>query len=130
MILKRFLQGIANRLVKFAPHSCSHLPMDFKETYLQRSWSEAVEDVLLEDVQLAIQELQEIDDQHSTIWVGIVSDEEYILEVDKHKRLNAILDPESGEEMEYVAANWTEVEELYSLFLKEQFQDLKSKLKY
>lgn len=104
--------------------------MEFKETYLQRSGSDSLEDVTTEDVQLAIEELQESNDEQATFWVGIVKEDEYILEVDKHLGINAILEPESGDEIHYVAENWAEVEGLYALFLEERFEELKGKLTY
>lgn len=104
--------------------------MEFKETYLQRAWGDALEDVTLEDVETAIEEVQQMDEEHASFWVGIVTEDECILEVDKHLRINAILDPESGEEIHYVAENWPEVQSLFALFLEEQFEELKGKMKY
>jgi len=104
--------------------------MEFKETYLQQAERDALEDVTIEDVKEAIQDIQQTEDEHATFWVGIVKEDEWILEVDKHLRINAILAPESGEEIHYVAADWPEVQDLYALFLEERFEELQKRLKY
>jgi uncharacterized radical SAM superfamily protein len=103
--------------------------MDFKETYLQKAWSDSLEDVSLEDVRDAIKEVQEIDGEHAAFWVGIVDEDEFILEVNKDLSLMAILDRESEEEIHSKAKDWEDVENSFKLFLNEQFDELKKKLK-
>ncbi len=103
--------------------------MDFKETYLQRAWSDSIDGVTIEDVRIAINEVQKMDDEHGAFWVGIVDEDEFILEVSKDLRLIAILDRESEEEIHFKAKDWAEVEGLYNLFLNEKFDELKAKMK-
>ncbi len=102
--------------------------MEFKETYLQRAWSDAVEGVSIDDVRDAIKEVQEIDGEHGFFWIGIVDEDEFILEVNKDLSLMAILDRESEEEIHAKAKDWVEVESLFTLFLDEHFDELKKKL--
>jgi hypothetical protein len=102
--------------------------MNFKETYLQKAWGDAIDEVTIEDVRDAIKEVQEIDGEQAAFWVGIVDEDEFILEVNKDLSLMAILDRESEEEIHSKAKDWAEVENLFTLFLNEQFDELKKKL--
>ncbi len=47
-------------------------------SYLQRAWSDNIENISLEDVKTAIQEIIHMDDEHSAFWVGIGDNEEYV----------------------------------------------------
>lgn len=42
--------------------------MDQIENYLQRAWSDGVNNINIEDVKIAIEELKEMDDEHGAIW--------------------------------------------------------------
>jgi IMP cyclohydrolase len=102
--------------------------MNFKETYLHKAWGDSVEDVTMDDVKTAIEEIQKMDDEHGAFWVGIVEDDELTLEVHKDLTLIGLLAYDSDEEVHGKAKNWEEVETFYDLFLKEQFEELKSKM--
>lgn len=103
--------------------------MEFKETYLQRAWSDSIESVTMDDVKLAIVEIQKQDAEHGTFWVGIVDDDEFILEVQKDLSLMGILDRESQEEFHSKAKDWKEVEGLFELFLGEKFEEVKKRMR-
>jgi hypothetical protein len=101
---------------------------EFKETYLQKAWGDSVDDVTMDDIRVAIEEVQKMDDDHGAFWVGIVKEDELILEVHKDLTLIVILEPDSAEEVRSKAKDWKEVEEFYNLFIKEQFEELKRKM--
>ena len=101
---------------------------EFKETYLQKAWGDSIEDITMDDVKTAIEEIQIIEEEHGSFWVGIVEEDELILEVQKDLTMIAILDADSAKEVRLKAQNWEEVEEFYDLFLKEKFEELRSKM--
>ena len=51
------------------------------ENYLQCAWSDATDNIGIDEVKNAITELQEIDDEHGAFWVYILQEEETLLEV-------------------------------------------------
>jgi len=69
-----------------------------------------------------------MDDEHGSFWVGIVEEDELILEVQKDLTLIAILDADSAKEVRLKARDWKEVEAFYDLFLQEKFEELKNKM--
>ena len=58
------------------------------ETYLQKAWSNTLHDVTMTDIRKAIAEIQRMDEEHGAFWIGIVEDEETIVEA--HKDLTLI----------------------------------------
>jgi len=58
------------------------------ETNLQKAWSNALHDVTMADIRKAIAEIQRMGEDHGAFWIGIVEDEETILEA--HKDLTLI----------------------------------------
>ncbi|MEZ2338706.1 hypothetical protein AB6735_23860 [Mucilaginibacter sp. RCC_168] len=88
--------------------------------YLQRAWSDSEDDISIKDVRIAIAETKEMDDEHGAFWVG-TEEEEYILETDKALKMICVI---NGEQLNYQAKNWAEVEKLYDLLLKEDFAAL------
>ena len=85
------------------------------ENYLQRAWSNSEDNITLDDIILAIDELKEMDDENDAIWVSVIGDDENIVEV--RKNLTLIIDFEDDELIESKANSWDEVIELYKLFL-------------
>jgi len=57
--------------------------MSQTENYLQRAWSDAMDNVNIEDIKVAIEELKEMDDEHGAIWVSVIKNDENIIEVEK-----------------------------------------------
>lgn len=100
--------------------------MENKETYLQKAWGDNLENVTIEDVQKAIAETKKMDDAHGAFWVGIVEETEVVLET--HKDLTVIGsfvdDPDMGIRARF--ETWKEIEELYKIFLAEDFDGVKT----
>ena len=86
-------------------------------TYLQKAWTDSIDDVSINDVRIAIAETQQMDEEHGAFWVG-TDEEEYILETDKNLDMIAVA---NGEATKYRAADWKEVEYLYQLLLNEDY---------
>lgn len=104
--------------------------MSIPETYLQTSWGDSFDDVTIEDVQSAIEELTETDGEDAVFWVGIfVGDSEIVLESRKNLTVLGIFNDLEEEEIEARFDNWTEIEALYELFLTKDFEQVQSILK-
>ncbi|MES2061060.1 MAG: hypothetical protein V4456_04015 [Bacteroidota bacterium] len=86
-------------------------------TYLQKAWTDSIDDVSINDVRIAIAETQQMDEEHAAFWVG-TEEEEYILETDKNLDMIVVA---NGEATKYRAADWKEVEYLYQLLLDEDY---------
>ena len=97
------------------------------ENYLQRAWSDSEDNVTLDDIILAIDELKEMDDENDAIWVSVIGDDENIIEV--RKNLSLIIDFEDDDLIESKANSWNEVIELYKLLLNKEFDQIIEKVK-
>lgn len=89
-------------------------------TYLQKAWTDSIDDVNISHVRTAIAETQQMNEEHAAFWVG-TQEEEYILETDKSLDMMAVI---NGEPTKYRAADWNEVEFLYGLMLNEDYNAL------
>ena len=104
--------------------------MSIPETYIQTSWGDSYDDVTMEDVQAAIEETIEMDDDESRFWVGIfVGDSEIVLESRKNMTVLGIFNDTEEEEIEAKFDNWAEIEALYKIFLTKDFEQVQSILK-
>lgn len=53
------------------------------ETYLQKAWSDPLDNVTIDEVKTAIDEIQKMDEEHGTFWVGVIFEDENVLETSK-----------------------------------------------
>ena len=97
------------------------------ENYLQRAWSDSEDNVTLDDIILAIDELKEMDDENDAIWVSVIGDDENIKKIKKN--LSLIIDFEDDDLIESKANSWDEVIELYKLLLNKEFDQIIEKVK-
>ena len=96
------------------------------ENYLQRAWSDSEDNVTLDDIILAIDELKEMDDENDAIWVSVIGDDENIIEV--RKNLSLIIDFEDDELIESKANSWDEVIALYKVLLNKELDQIIEKV--
>jgi len=98
------------------------------ETYLQTAWGDQWDNVDLDIIRTAIKGTKEMDDEHGAFWVGLIKDEENILEVDKDLRLIGVFEYEPGVQYKGRAKDWDEVETLFQILLSDKIELLKSLL--
>lgn len=96
--------------------------MDQIENYLQRAWSDGVNNINIEDVKIAIEELKEMDDEHGAIWVSVIKNDENVIEVNKDLTITIIF--EEQEPINAKLNSWQEVIDLYQLLLNQKFDDI------
>jgi hypothetical protein len=99
------------------------------ENYLQRTWSDAIDNIGIDEVKNAITELQEMDDEHGSFWVSVFGENETVLEIDKNMRVVAIFNGDVENSVEKKLKTWEEVLSLYELLLKEDFESLITRMK-
>jgi hypothetical protein len=104
--------------------------MSIPETYLQTAWGDSIDDVTMEDIHDVIEETLEMDDENGRFWVGIfVGDNEVVLESRKNMTVLGIFNDSEEEEIEAQFESWSEIENLYELFLTKDFAQVQATLK-
>jgi hypothetical protein len=98
------------------------------ETYLQTAWGDQWDKVDMEIVRTAIKGTKEMDDEHGAFWVGLVKDEENVLEVHKDLELIGVFEDEPGVQYKGLAKDWDEVESLFQTLLSDKIEMLKLRL--
>jgi hypothetical protein len=98
------------------------------ETYLQRAWSDYINNVTMDDVKKAIEETKLMDDEHGAFWVGLIIDGENILEANKDLSLTAIFEDAPESEIKRQCKSWAEIERFYSILLTGNLKELKRAL--
>ena len=100
-----------------------------KETYLQTLWGDSTDNATLEDVQIAMNKLKKMDDEHAAFWVGIENVGESILEIHKDLTIIAVFEDDPKNEITKQGIDWKEIENLYRLFLNGELSEVKALLK-
>ncbi|MDC6367214.1 MULTISPECIES: hypothetical protein [Flavobacteriaceae] len=96
------------------------------ESYIQYAAGYQKDNVDLSDIEKAIKDIQEMDEEHGAFWVSMITDDENVIETNKDLTLSFIID---GEESKFKASDWTEVKELYESLLNKDFEQIKTKIK-
>jgi hypothetical protein len=66
------------------------------ETYLQTAWGDQWDNVNMNILKEAIEGIKNMDDEHGAFWVGVIKEEESVLEVHKDLELFAVFEDEFG----------------------------------
>src|SRR5687768_10030558 len=98
------------------------------ETYLQTAWGDQWENVDMNIVRTAIKGIKEMDDEHGASWVGLMKEEENVLEVHKDLELFGVFEEEPGIQYKGRGKDWSEIEKLFESFLAGKMDIVKSKL--
>lgn len=96
------------------------------ENYIQYLGGYSKDNIDFSDIEKAILEIQETDDEHGVFWVSVITDDENVIETDKFLNLAIVFD---GNQINYEAKDWLEVKEFYNLLLEENFDAIKKKIK-
>ena len=95
------------------------------ENYIQYGEGYNKDNIDFTDIEKAIIEIQESDDEHGAFWVSVITDDENIIETDKNLNLAIVFE---GNQSNYKAKDWLEVKEFYKLLLTENFDEIKQKI--
>ncbi len=99
------------------------------ENYLQRAWSDAIDNVKIDDVKIAISETLEMDDEHGAFWVSITINDENILEMNKNFEIIGVFEDNNDVQFKKKFESIEEIIALYKIFLNEDFNKVKSILR-
>ena len=95
------------------------------ENYIQYAEGYNKDNIDFTDIEKAIIEIQESDDEHGAFWVSVITDDENIIETDKNLNLAIVFE---GNQSNYKAKDWVEVKEFYKLLLDENFEEIIQKI--
>ena len=95
------------------------------DNYIQYAGGYNKDNIDFTDIEKAIIEIQETDDEHGAFWVSVITDDENVIETDKELNMAIVFD---GNQSNYKAKDWFEVKELYKLLLDENFEAIKQKI--
>lgn len=99
------------------------------ETYLQTAWGDQWDNVTIDIVKIAIDELKNMDDEHGAFWVGLVKEDEDVLEVNKELKLTGMFHDSPDFDFKGRGRDWDEVVELYQALLDDKIEIIKTRLK-
>lgn len=94
------------------------------DSYIQNAAGYDKENVTIEDIDKAIKDIQEMDEEHGAFWISILmdNDEEYVIEVNKRQKVSVIY----GEkiDIQYDSKDWNEVKHILKLHIDKKFDDI------
>ena len=98
-----------------------------QESYIQYLAGYSKGNIDMQDIKMALADLQGMDDEHGAFWVSVIKAEENVLEA--HKDLSVVgVFEDNAKQFVKQCTNLQEIEQLYSLLLNEEFVELKKQL--
>ncbi|CAA7197201.1 hypothetical protein [Chryseobacterium potabilaquae] len=97
-----------------------------KDNYIQYAEGYNKNNINFSDIEKAIIDVQEADDEHCAFWVAVMTEDENVIETTKYLDLTIVFEEN---ETNYKAKDWNEVKEFYQLLLEEKFDIIKEKIK-
>jgi len=94
------------------------------DSYIQYAAGYDKENVTIKDIDKAIKDVQEMDEEHGAFWISILmdNDEEYVIEVNKRQKVSVMY----GEkiDIQYDSQDWNEVKHILKLHIDKKFDDI------
>jgi len=115
-----YFKKFHERLLKYFHESNGVLLSD---SYIQYAAGYNKDVVTIEDIDKAIKDVQEMDDEHGAFWISVLeeNDEEYIIEVSKELKISVIYGEKIG--IHYKSQNWDETRNILKLHIDRKFDD-------
>ncbi|MCT4646857.1 MAG: hypothetical protein N4A74_17845 [Carboxylicivirga sp.] len=99
------------------------------DSYIQYAAGYDKESVTIEDIDKAIKDVQEMDEEHGAFGISILmdNDEEYVIEVNKRQKISV----RYGEKIDfqYDSQDWNEVKHILKMHIDKKFDDIIAKVK-
>ena len=96
------------------------------ENYIQYASGYNKDNITINEIEKAINDVQKMDDEHCAFWVSVITDDENVIETDKFLNLAVVFD---NVQTDYKAKDWNEVKELYKLLLEGKFDTIRERIK-
>ena len=100
-----------------------------QESYIQYLAGYSNDSVNMQDVKIAPADLQDMDDEHVAFRDPVLKDDENVLEVNNNLRAVGVFEDDTNKQYIKQCIDFQEIEQLYSMLLNEEFDDLKRRLK-
>ena len=92
------------------------------ESYIQYASGYNKDNVTQEDLDKALIDILDMDDEHGAFWISMVMEEEHVVEVDKGRKLSIMFG--DNVELKHKARSWDEVRVILNLLLAEEFEEI------
>ena len=91
--------------------------------WIEKGWGESVENATFRDVEIAIEETINMDEEHGAFWAGNMENEN-VLEVHKGLKIFFISEENPDEQKVQQLNSWEDVRRLFRLFFNEDYAQL------
>jgi len=95
--------------------------------YLEKAWGDSIDDATIDDVEIAIDEAQQMDEEHGAFWAES-DDGANTLEVDKDLNLIGVFQGDQETQYKLKCKDWQDVKTLCELFLGERYDLVRNAL--
>ena len=116
-----YFKKFHERLLKYFHESKGVMLSD---SYIQYAAGYDKENVTMEDIDKAIKDIQETDDEHGAFWISMLkeNDEEYVIEVNKWLKVSVMY----GEkiDLESNSQDWDEIRNILKMHINRKFDDI------
>ena len=99
------------------------------ENYLQRAWSDAIDNIGIDEVKMQLLNYKKWMMSMGAFWVSAFEENETVLKVDKNMKVVAIFNSDVENPVVKKLKTWEEVLSFYELLLNEDFESLITKMK-
>ena len=96
--------------------------------WIEKGWGDSVENATFDDIQSAIEETIQMDEEHGAFWVGHMENE-FVLEVHKNLDLFFVYGENQDEQIQTKLDNWEDVKHFFKLYFDNEFEKLKTEIK-
>ena len=98
------------------------------EFWIEKGWGESVDNAIIEDANVAIEEIIKIAKEQGSFWVGH-NDKEYVLEIHNDLNLFFIYGENQNKKIQSKFVNWDECRYLLGMYFSKDFLGLKDEIK-
>lgn len=121
-----YFKKFHERLLKYFYESRGVMLSD---SYIQYAAGYDKENVTIEDIDKAINDVQEMDDEHGAFWISMLgeNDEEYVIEVNKGRKVSVMYGQKI--DIQYNLKDWDEVKLILRLHIDRKFDEIISIVK-
>ncbi len=95
--------------------------------WIEKGWGEVVDYATFKDIDTAIEEIINQDEEHGAFWIGNLENE-YVLEVHKNLDLFFVYGENQNEQLQINLNNWEDVKKIFEFYFENEFEKLKNEL--
>ncbi len=92
--------------------------------WIEKGWGDSIENAAFNDIEAAIEETIQMDEEHGSFWVGHMENE-FVLEVHKSFDLYFLYSENQNEQMHTKLESWEDIKHFFKLYFDGNFDQLK-----